>query len=182
MSELYSAYLVRTNYHEIEPLQHKFGHMDDTAVGKRSAIEGVLYHVQPSISIPDMSLPLPVGPGILRFFSLSAIFNVVLGVTTAPSATSSHNHYRLLIQDTSGASVGQLEISLSAGTDTAKKYLQANPELLGRHKFILLSEGYSYFLDAELYNYSAEEYVKDGHRLVDISERMPIKNARSLPE
>jgi len=180
MSESYCAYLDRTKYHETE--HERNWNQDDTVIGKRSALEGVLSHVQPSTSISDMSLPLPVGPGILRFFSLSAIFNVVLGVAAVPVANSTYNHYSLLIQNTSGASMGQLEISLSVATNGAKEYLRANPELLGNHKFILLSEGRSMFDVDELLNYSAEEYIKDGHRLVDITERMPIKNARYIPE
>ena len=184
ISESYRDYIERTNYDELEGFERKWelkeGSQDDIENGKRSAIEGVISYVRTSTLIPDMSSALPLGPGILRFFSLSAIFDVVLGVTTGPSSSSISGDYHLLIQDCSGSSVGQLNTSYG----DAKEYLHANPELLGRHKFILLSEGRSLrpgYNSSEQYKHFVQEYVEGGDRVVETTERLPIVDARALP-
>jgi hypothetical protein len=98
-----------------------------------------------------MTSGLPVGRGVLRFCTLSITFEVICGLT----AGFEYNH--LHIQDSSGSSVGQL----GAPSRGVKEYIQANPELLGRHKFILLSEGRSHgssLKPFEQYKHSVQEF------------------------
>lgn len=127
------------------------------------------YVEMPLETSPTARSNLASQPGVLRFFTISVVFDVVLGQKTEGQ---NYVEKRFVLLDSLGYIVGDLVFA----SDHEDDQLRDTSQLLGRHKFILLSEALNR-RSGYLYRESASGKREVG-RDPFLFQDSPIKDAR----
>ena len=130
MTDAYRQYFARMNPPRIHT---NAAHMNDAVLPQFRAIQDIktLINETELQVVPDVERLVHARAGMLRFFTVTVSFDVVLRHTCGALQPF------LVIEDFSETAIGQLEL---VGDETAWDFLLSDDRLRKQHKFILISE------------------------------------------